>query len=104
MVQTICICGAGTMGNGIAQVAAMHGFNTLLYDVNKEMLGKALDTIEKNLQSLVDKNKISQLDKTSALNRTRLSNNLNDCIADVIIEAIIEEQQAKISLFNQLAE
>ena len=40
MIHTICICGAGTMGSGIAQVAAQAGFHTLLYDVNKEMLAK----------------------------------------------------------------
>jgi 3-hydroxybutyryl-CoA dehydrogenase len=47
MVKTICVCGAGTMGSGIAHVAAQSGFSTILFDVNKEMLEKSLANIEK---------------------------------------------------------
>jgi 3-hydroxybutyryl-CoA dehydrogenase len=55
----ICICGAGTMGSGIAQAAASSGFYAILYELNDAVLEKAKVTIEKNLQSLVEKRKIT---------------------------------------------
>jgi 3-hydroxybutyryl-CoA dehydrogenase len=103
-VQSICVCGAGSMGGGIAQVAVQSGFHTILYDVNDVMLQKARASIEKNLQSLLEKNKISAADKDAALSRLRLTTDLNDCIADVFIEAIIEKASIKVGLFNQLNE
>ena len=57
-IKTICICGAGTMGSGIAQVAAMAGFTTIQFDVNAGMLAKSKTGIEKNLQWLQEKGKI----------------------------------------------
>ena len=100
----ICICGAGTMGSGIAQVAASSGFYTILYELNDSVLEKARTSINKNLQSLVEKRKITGNAKEETLNNLRFTNNLHDCLADVIIEAIIEKPDAKIALFNQLAE
>jgi 3-hydroxybutyryl-CoA dehydrogenase len=102
-MQTICICGAGTMGSGIAQVGAQSGFTTILYDVNGEFLLKAKTKIEKDLQNLVEKNKISLTDKEAILKKIYFSNNINDCKADIIIEAIIEKIEAKTNLFNQLS-
>ena len=103
MLQTICICGAGTMGGGIAQIAAQSGFTTILYDVNEEFLFKAKTKIEKDLQNLVEKNKISLTDKETILSKLYFSNNINDCKADVVIEAIIEMIEAKTNLFDQLS-
>ena len=100
----ICICGAGTMGSGIAQAAAASGFYAILYDLNDAVLEKAQASIEKNLQSLVEKRKITGNAKEETLNNLRFTNNLHDCLGDVIIEAIIEKPGAKIALFNQLAE
>jgi 3-hydroxybutyryl-CoA dehydrogenase len=100
----ICICGAGTMGSGIAQAAASSGFSTILYELNDAVLEKAKLSIEKNLQSLVEKNKITVKAKEETLNNLRFTNNLYECLGDVIIEAIIEKPEAKITLFNQLAE
>ena len=102
--STICICGAGTMGCGIAQAAASSGFYTILYELNDVVLEKAKRSIEKNLQSLVEKRKITGNAKEETLNNLRFTNNLQDCMGDVIIEAIIEKPEAKIALFNQLAE
>ena len=102
--STICICGAGTMGSGIAQAAASSGFYTILYELNDVVLEKAKASIEKNLQSLVEKRKITGNAKEETLNNLRFTSNLHDCLGDVIIEAIIEKPEAKISLFNQLAE
>jgi len=103
-IQTICICGAGTMGSGIAQVCAQSGFYTILFDVNETVLDKAKISIKKNLEYLVGKNKLSEEEKEQAWQRIRFVNDTNDCLADVIIEAIIEKTEAKIALFNQLAE
>lgn len=100
----ICICGAGTMGSSIAQTAAASGFYTILYELNDSVLEKAKASIEKNLQSLVEKCKITGNAKEETLNNLRFTNNLHDCLGDVIIEAIIEKPEAKIALFNQLAE
>jgi len=104
MIHTICICGAGTMGSGIAQVAAQAGFHTLLYDVNKEMLAKGRAAIEKGLAILESKNKISSTEKETALSHLRFVSDTNDCIADIIIEAIVEKVEIKVGLLNQLAE
>ena len=100
----ICVCGAGTMGSGIAQAAASSGFYAILYELNDGVLEKAKASIEKNLQSLVEKRKITGNAKEETLNNLRFTNNLHDCLGDVIIEAIIEKPEAKIALFNQLAE
>ena len=59
MTITICVCGAGTMGSGIAQLAAQSGFTTILFDVNISAIDKAKSAIKKNLQYLNDKEKIS---------------------------------------------
>jgi 3-hydroxybutyryl-CoA dehydrogenase len=103
-IHSICICGAGTMGSGIAQLSATAAFNTILYELNKDVLEKAKTSIKKNLQSLVQKNKITEEQKEKIFQRIYFTNDLHECLADVIIEAIIENAQAKISLFNQLAE
>ena len=100
----ICICGAGTMGSGIAQVAASSGLYAILYELNDAVLENAKASIEKNLQTLVEKRKITGNAKEETLNNLRFTNNLHDCLGDVIIEAIIEKPEAKIALFNQLAE
>lgn len=103
-IQYICICGAGTMGAGIAQLAAQSGFFTTVYDVNKEMLAKAQQGIGEQLQMLVGKNKISAAQKDSAISRLRFTADMNDCIADLFIEAIVENAGIKAGLFNQLNE
>lgn len=103
-IQTICVCGAGTMGSGIAQVAAQSGFYAILFDVNTTVLQKARAGIEKNLQALVEKNRLTAVEKESIVSRIRFASDINDCIADIIIEAIIENPDAKAGLFNQLAE
>lgn len=103
-INSICVCGAGTMGAGIAQVVARSGYATLLFDLNLSILDKARTGIELSLQTLTDKGKISQKEKQSIFSRIHFTNDLQSCLADVFIEAIIEKPEAKIALFNQLAE
>jgi 3-hydroxybutyryl-CoA dehydrogenase len=103
MHKTICICGAGTMGSGIAQTCAQSGFATVLFDLNEEVIRKAKTNIEKNLQTLVEKNKINNIDKENILNNLHFTNDINHCKADIIIEAIIEKMEAKHDLFDQLS-
>jgi 3-hydroxybutyryl-CoA dehydrogenase len=104
IINTICVCGAGTMGSGIAQVAAQSNFYTLLYELNTDAVEKARTVIDKNLQSMTDRGKISKTEKEKIVQRIQFTNDIQTCLADVFIEAIIENPQAKISLFNQLAE
>ena len=101
-MTTICICGAGTMGSGIAQVSATAGFKTILYDVRDEIIQKAKSKIENDLQILLEKKKISEQKKEDILQQIFFTSNIHDCIADVIIEAVVEKLEVKVSLFNQL--
>lgn len=104
MIQTIIICGAGTMGSGIAQVSAQSGFYTILYDLNPAMLEKAKKGLHENVEKLAEKGKISTTEKEQTFSRLQFTNNIYDCIGDLVIEAIAEKPEYKISLFNQLAE
>lgn len=103
MLNTIAICGAGTMGAGIAQVAATGGFTTILFDTRAEALHKAIEQISRNLQIAVEKGKLDAAQKDLILARIHTVNDAQQCVADVIIEAIIENIPAKVALFNQLA-
>ena len=91
------------MGSGIAQVAAMGGFRTLLYDSNPDMLPRARAGIEKSLETLLEKNRIRPEERQAALHRLRFVSDPLECMADLIIEAIVEQPAAKLSLFHQLA-
>ncbi len=102
-IKTICVCGAGTMGSGIAQVAAQAGFATIQFDVNETMVGKSKTAVINALQKLVDKGKMIDGEKNCILQRIRFTNTAEDCIADIIIEAIVEKKEAKVGLFNRLA-
>lgn len=103
-VATICICGAGTMGSGIAQVAATAGYHVLIFDVVPESLQRSKQLIESQLDQLVLKNKLQAEEARAILLRIRWVNEINDCIADLIIEAVVEKEAIKVALFNQLAE
>ncbi len=103
MITTICVCGAGTMGSGIAQVAAQHNFSTILFDINTEMLKKAKSSIEASLNMLANKGKFTAEEATTMASHITYSSNIDACKADLVIEAIVEQPTAKISLFKQLA-
>ena len=99
MINKICVTGAGTMGSGIALCAAQNGFETILFDTNENVITNAQKNINKNLDALVEKNKISPEEKSAILERLSFTININDCIAPLIIEAIVEKPEIKISLF-----
>jgi len=102
-IETICVCGAGTMGSGIAQVAAQNGFKTIQFDVGTDMLDKSRIAIEKNLNFLVDKGTLDDTMKENIMDNLIFTSNVEDCLGDVIIEAIVEKLDAKVNLINQLA-
>jgi 3-hydroxybutyryl-CoA dehydrogenase len=103
-INSICVCGAGTMGSGIAQAAAQAGFATLLYELNPVVLEKARENISRNLQSLADKGKMDTAEKERIEKRVSYTDDIQNCLADFFIEAIIEKTDIKVALFNQLAE
>ena len=100
----VCVCGAGTMGSGIAQVFATRGFPVKLFDIDNGKLETARNSIEKNLQYLIDKGKIDTEKKTSILSSIQFISDIQQCTAFLIIEAIVENKDAKIQLFNKLAQ
>ncbi|WP_346316944.1 3-hydroxyacyl-CoA dehydrogenase NAD-binding domain-containing protein [Chitinophaga sp. YIM B06452] len=102
-IHTIAVCGAGTMGAGIAQVCAAAGFHTRLFDLNEKALQQGYAQISGNLQKAVDKGKMPAQQMTDILGRITLCHELEACKAEVVIEAIVEKVEAKAALFNQLA-
>lgn len=101
-IKTIGIAGAGTMGAGIAQVTATYGYQTILFDVNENMLTKAKAGIEKSLESLVQKQKISADKKSEIISRIQYTNAVTQLKADLIIEAIVERLDIKQQFFNDV--
>ena len=102
-IQTIGVIGGGTMGNGIAHVAAQFGYRVLLNDIEEKFLERATATISKNLQRGVDKGKMSAEDKEAILGRIRTTTRLDEMAeANVVIEAIVEKLEVKTELFARL--
>jgi 3-hydroxybutyryl-CoA dehydrogenase len=102
-MTTICICGAGTMGSGIAQVAATAGFRTVLFDVSEAAVQKASGSISESLRTLVQKGKLTEERSEAIWQKLVFASDIAQCKADVVIEAIVEKPEAKVSLFSQLA-
>ncbi|HEV8117897.1 MAG TPA: 3-hydroxybutyryl-CoA dehydrogenase [Thermoanaerobaculia bacterium] len=102
-VRTIGVVGAGQMGAGIAHVAAACGFPVLLSDLEPSFLEKGRAAIAKNLDREVAKGKRSAQEKDEALQRIRTSTDLSGFAeADVVIEAVVEDESVKIDLFRKL--
>ena len=90
-IQTVVVCGAGTMGSGIAETSARAGFRTILYDPVREALTRSAQATASNLQRLVEKEKISAEEKDRALGLLQYTHEIGQCVGDLIIEAIIEK-------------
>lgn len=103
MIQTICVCGAGTMGSGIAQVAAMSGFQTILFDIDPVVLGKGRNGILETWRSLQEKGRLSETDREAAMSRLQFTDDPGVCKADLVIEAIVENAGIKETLFRSLS-
>lgn len=102
-IETIAVCGAGTMGRGIAQVCAAAGFSTLVYDPNEAVLEKARQELNDTVARLVAREKITTTQGEDLLHRLQFSADINQCTGDLIIEAIVELPEVKQQLFKQLA-
>ncbi len=103
-IQSVGIVGAGQMGNGIAHVFALAGFDVVMTDVSAETLGKSQEKIAAAMDRRVQKEKISQSDRDAAMKRIKASSNLADIgKCDLIIEAATEKESIKNSIFADLA-
>lgn len=102
-IKKIFVVGAGQMGNGIAQVSAQAGYDTVLYDINMDLVNKGMAVIDKNLSRNVEKGKMAEDDKAAILGRIKPSVSLEDASdSDLVIEAIIENFEIKKKVFEQL--
>jgi 3-hydroxybutyryl-CoA dehydrogenase len=103
MIKTVGIVGAGTMGNGIAQVFAQAGFTVRLVDVAQPLLDRARGSIEKSLDKFVGKGKLTAGDRDEALGRLTTTTTLDKlATVDYVVEAIVENAEAKRALFTSL--
>lgn len=104
MINKISVIGAGTMGNGIAHVFALAGFEVTLADVNPSQLQRALATITKNLERQVSKNLVTEDEKNSALKNIHLVNTIPAGVvnAQLVVEAATENTDLKLDIFRQL--
>jgi 3-hydroxybutyryl-CoA dehydrogenase len=97
------VVGAGQMGAGIAQVAASSGFEVVLRDVEERFLERGKSIIEKSLDKFVEKGKLERDDRNAALNRIQYTTSLEDFAdCDVVVEAILENKNLKLELFQNL--
>jgi 3-hydroxybutyryl-CoA dehydrogenase len=101
-IKTIGIAGAGTMGQGIAQVCASAGYRVVLYDVAETQLASAKNLILKSLQVAVEKGKLKADESNQVLSRIQFQSDVNQLKADLIIEAALEKLDIKKELFTKL--
>jgi len=103
-VKTIAVIGAGIMGRGIAQVAALGGYRTLLEDVLPAALRKAESELRANLDKAVELKKVSSQDAEAAIGRLEYAGSVEEAAreADLVIEAVPEEMESKIEIFTLL--
>jgi len=103
-IKTIGVIGAGLMGNGIAQVLAQAGYNVVMRDIEDRFVENGLKTIQSNLNRLVQKEKITQSQADSILNRIKGTIRLEDLAGcELIIEAIVENKELKKLLYQEIS-
>jgi 3-hydroxybutyryl-CoA dehydrogenase len=105
-IKKVAVIGAGAMGSGIAQVAARSGYQVNLFDLYEEALVKALQGIKENLNKLEAKGKIGPEDVAACIGQLHVTRDFIEAVqdADIVIEAAIEEIQAKQNIFRQLCQ
>lgn len=103
-MKNIAVIGAGTMGNGIAHTFAQCGYKVQLIDISEEALKKGLDTISKNLDRMVSKEKISEAEMEETLNNITTYTSLDEGVeyASLVVEAATENIDLKLSIFDAL--
>jgi 3-hydroxybutyryl-CoA dehydrogenase len=103
MIKTVGVIGAGTMGNGIAQVFAQSGFSVTLVDVAQPLLDRAKTTVEKSLARFVEKGRLTASDRDAVMGRMRTATSVDELAqADYVVEAIVENAETKRGLFTSL--
>lgn len=102
--KTICVLGAGTMGSGIAQVAALSGFEVVLRDINQDLLVRGMGSIQRSLERLAKAGKIEEASVETLLSRIRPTTDLaaGASAAQLVIEAVPEKLELKQSIFKEL--
>lgn len=105
-MKKVAVIGAGTMGNGIAHTFAQFGYQVALIDISQDSLDKAINTITKNLDRLVSKERLSEAGKAETLNNLMTFTKLEEGIkgVDLVVEAATENIDIKLSIFKQLDE
>ncbi len=103
-MKNVSVIGAGTMGNGIAHVFAMNGFDVKLIDISADSLERAIATISKNLDRMIAKEKISAEDKEATMSKIETTQNLEDGVAeaDLVVEAATERLDLKLNIFKTI--
>ncbi|WP_299048066.1 3-hydroxybutyryl-CoA dehydrogenase [uncultured Tateyamaria sp.] len=102
-IKTVGIVGAGQMGNGIAHVMSLAGYDVMLNDISGDVLSAAVSTIDRNLERQVSRDKISAEDKAAALARIKTTQTLTDLgQTDLVIEAATERETVKQAIFEDL--
>jgi 3-hydroxybutyryl-CoA dehydrogenase len=102
-IKNVCVIGAGTMGSCIALSLAQQQLPVVLFDTNAAVVKKAAESILEILEAQHNKQRITAEQKTTIFNCISFSTEISDCVADVIIEAIIENASIKIELYKKLA-
>ena len=103
MIETVGIIGAGTMGNGIAQVCAAAGLNVVMTDISDAAVARGTSVIEKSLERLVNKQKMSEADRSAALKRiTGTTDKAKLANCDLVIEAATENEDLKVKILKDL--
>jgi len=104
-IKTIGVLGAGSMGNGIAQVAAQSGYNVIMRDIEDKFVDRALKGIDKFLSKSVEKGKITADDKNATLGRIKGTTKMEDLKdADFVVEVVLEDMDLKKKVFKELDE
>ena len=105
-MRKIAVIGAGTMGNGIAHTFAQSGYEVSLIDVSTDSLERGINTIEKNLDRMLKREKISEDDKHNTLDKITTYTSMNDGVegVDLVVEAATENMDIKLKIFSQLDE
>ena len=102
-IKKVGVVGCGLMGSGIAQVCAQSGFQTVVSEINDDLLNKGMGMIKKNLSRSVEKGKLAAQEKDAILGRLKATTNMADFAGcDLVIEVVVENMQLKKKIFADL--